>query len=653
MAVLAWRIGAAGARGRRASPSGLGVFAFATGGCVRFGSLPRIGYTTLGAGGLGMTTDGEADSGRAGAAARPRRLVVMFVDLAGSTLLMRRDRDGTIDRWQRFVDHVRNELLPALGGRLVRSEGDGLLLTFADDKDAAAGALAMHRRIAELGEGRPPALALALRVSLHAGEVVEGLLDIYGDAPNVTKRLQELARPGETVCTVDVRSRLVEGVDAGLEDLGDCYFKDIDEPLRAYRLGPPAPRAGLPSLEEQRLHELRPTVAVLTFACQSPGEDPDGLLGESLADEVQAQLARSGDVQAIARLSTRALSRRPLTVQEIGHLLGAAFVLSGTYRVLGGRLRLVVALDDARRGRTLWSETFDAGLREALALDGELPHAIAQQVFRALLEQTLERADTQPLPTLASYELLLGAVSLMHRLTARDFERAREQLNLLVGRHPRSAVVHAWRAKWHVLRVAQGWSGDDAADAWRAQDCVKQALDANPRHGLALAIGGLVHAYLRRDLKAAGLLYDDALEANPNEPFAWLFSSLRHAYLGDGGSAAAQCQTALRLSPLDPMKYFFDSLAATALLGGGDWAGGEALSRRSIRANRTHASSWRTLAYALVMQQRMDEAREAVAALRAIEPGYTVGAFRQRFPGRDGPMAEPWARALQEAGLPP
>ena len=108
----------------------------------------------------------------------------------------------------------------------------------------------------------------------------------------------------------------------------------------------------------------------------------------------------------------------------------------------------------------------------------------------------------------------------------------------------------------------------------------------------------------------------------------------------------------LRLSPIDPLKYFFDSLAATAALSNASWERSVALSLRSIRANRSHASTWRTLAFALVMLNRMDEAQESVQRLLEIEPGFTVGRFRERFPGRDGPMAEPWAEALQAAGLP-
>ena len=133
---------------------------------------------------------------------------------------------------------------------------------------------------------------------------------------------------------------------------------------------------------------------------------------------------------------------------------------------------------------------------------------------------------------------------------------------------------------------------------------------------------------------------------------AWLFSATRHAYLGQGEDAKAAGDKALRLSPLDPLRYFFDSLTSTAVLANGNWQRSVELAQRAIKANRTHASTWRTLAYALVMLDRVDEAKRAVGELRTIEPGFTISRFRERFPGRDGPMAEPWAQALRTAGLP-
>lgn len=161
-----------------------------------------------------------------------------------------------------------------------------------------------------------------------------------------------------------------------------------------------------------------------------------------------------------------------------------------------------------------------------------------------------------------------------------------------------------------------------------------------------------MHAFMRKDLVTAGDLYDAALAANSSESLAWLFHATRFAYLGLGAEAKQAAEQALRLSPLDPLKYFYDSLAATAMLGSGQWERALSLSRRSLLLNRRHAPTWRTIAFASVMLGRMDDARQAAQQLLAIEPGYRVSSFIERFPGRDGPLAGPWSEALGIAGVP-
>jgi tetratricopeptide (TPR) repeat protein len=332
--------------------------------------------------------------------------------------------------------------------------------------------------------------------------------------------------------------------------------------------------------------------------------------------------------------------------------LAVAYVVSGRYRLNGTQMRLHVELADGRSGQVLWSEEMHSTLDAVFAGEQGLLDGMTQQIASAVLGREVDRATTQPLPALESYTLLFGAMTLMHRPARRDFERARALIEELAHRHGRDGLAHAWLAKWHVLCAAQGWSPDLAREGLQARNRVNMALDANPDNALALAIGGHVQGYFFKDTEAAGRMYRDALAVKPNEPLAWLYSCTWHAYRGEAEQAEEAAALALRLSPLDPMKYYFQSFAATALLAGQHGQRSEDLARQSIRGQRGHASTWRTLAYALVLQDRVDEAREAVKQLLAIEPAYSVSAFRARFPGRDGPMAEPWARALRIAGLP-
>jgi tetratricopeptide (TPR) repeat protein len=198
----------------------------------------------------------------------------------------------------------------------------------------------------------------------------------------------------------------------------------------------------------------------------------------------------------------------------------------------------------------------------------------------------------------------------------------------------------------------QGWSTDAQLEAQLALDHVRRACDNEPGNALALAIGGLVHAYMKADLDTAGDLYARALASNPNESLAWLFSATWHSYRGEGHEAEQAAQRAQHLSPLDPLRYFYDSLTSTAMLAGGQHERAIELARRSLRANRNHASTYRTLAIAQVLVGQNEGAAATVMDLLRIDPGLTVQRYLERYPGRAHAHARSYADALRSAGVP-
>lgn len=525
------------------------------------------------------------------------------------------------------------------GGRFIAHSQGIACIAFKRARDGVRLALQI-RRAAQPGRHA--------RIGVVKAEVGPEAVEDLHTGVQLAHALARAAGAGEIVVTAELVSEFVGGVDGDIEDLGDL---DIDgEPVRAYRVRTtvrPAWTVVPPPSETG----VRASIAVLPFECLVGGT-PDDLLGEALADDVITSLSRSQDFSVISGLSSRRLRRCGLSPADMGACLAAGFLLTGSYRPTSSGLSLTVHLQDARRGTVLRSMCMEAGMHEAFAPAESLGSRIAQEVAHAVFQHAVQECRSKPLPELESYSVLMGAISLMHRAAPREFDRARAMLEHLVQRQACVGIAAAWLAKWHVLRVVQGWSLDPSADARLALDCVARSLEEDSRDALALSIGGLVHAYLRKDLNTAGQLYEQAIVANPSEPLAWLFSATRHAYLGHGTDAEEAGERALRLSPIDPLKYFFDSLVATAALANSNWERSVALSERSLKANRTHASTWRTLAIALVMMNKVDEARAAVQRLLSIEPGLTVSGFKERFPGRDGPLAGPFAEALRTAGVP-
>lgn len=279
-------------------------------------------------------------------------------------------------------------------------------------------------------------------------------------------------------------------------------------------------------------------------------------------------------------------------------------------------------------------------------------HRIVAEVSAAVVARELQRVQSNALPTLESYTLLMSAITLMHRLSLREFDRAQQALQTLIERAPHLAVPQAWMAKWHVLRVQQGWSSDTAQEGRLALGCTRRALDADPDCSLALAIDGFVHTNLLKQLDVAQERYEHAIRVNPNESLAWLLKGTLHAFRGEAGQAVKDTQRALRLSPLDPHRYFYDSLAATAQLAAGHYERALELARRSLRANRTHTSTLRALAIAEWQLGQHAAARKTVGELMRLEPALTVKGWLERSPSSAYATGKLWSTVLQKAGVP-
>jgi TolB-like protein len=395
----------------------------------------------------------------------------------------------------------------------------------------------------------------------------------------------------------------------------------------------------------------RPSIAVIPFQLRS--DDPRfDFIGDGLADETIAALSRVADFFVISRLSSMAFRRAPLSVRNVSEMLGVQYVLSGSVQTAHPRALLLAELADARDGRILWSERFEGDLADVFALQGELARKVAQSVAPFVRSLELHRARITSFEQLDAYGITLRGIDLMHRLTREDFLLARRAFEIAIERDPVSPRPHAWLAKWHVMRVGLGTSENPGLDSAAATASAERALACDADDALALAVDALVSAWSRHDLDAAELRLAQALASNPNEPLAWLWSGITHAWRGRGDEAVQCSDRALSLSPLDPMIYYFNSLASTANLIDERYERAIELAERSLRENCLHTPTLRTLAAAQVLSERIEQARETVRRLRELEPGLTVAMFKARYPGRDSPQAVRFAAALEAAGLP-
>ena len=439
-------------------------------------------------------------------------------------------------------------------------------------------------------------------------------------------------------------------MDASVEDLGEQRLRNRSRTERAFRLWPAAHADVATPSAAVRAHG-RPSLAVIPFQVRSD-DLRLAFIGDGLADETIAVLSRVPDFFVSSRLSTMAFRRAPLGVRTIGEMLGVQYVLSGSVQTAETQALLMAELADTRDGSIVWSERFEGDLADVFAMQGELARKVVQSVTPVVRSIELRRARITSFDELDAYGMTLRGVELMHRQSRDDFFAARQAFETAIARNPVSPAPHAWLAKWHILRVLAGMSEAPAQDFADATACAARALACDPEDALALAVDGFVTAWSLHDLDAAEQRLAQAIAANPNEPLAWLHRAITHAWRGRGAEAVQCADQALSLSPLDPMMYYFDSLAGMAHLVAEQYDRAIELSMRSLRENRLHTPSLRTLVAAFVLTGRLDEARAAMAELRQLEPGLTASVLEARYPGRDTPQARRFIAALVEAGLP-
>jgi len=549
--------------------------------------------------------------------------VIMVLDVVESVRLMEQDEHGFIQRWHRFVQEATQNILPPLGGRMHKSLGDGLMLEFSNAAQSIRAAEQLQALCTHINAGLPENQRMMLRVGAHMAQFVADQYDIYGADVNLTARITTLAGPGEIVVTSRLRDHLTHGLDADLEDLGECHLKHVKEPVRAFRVGQAGPAPVLPPSAE---HDMRPTVAVIPFDTRYSTPE-HFVIGELIADGVIAQLSRTAALRVISRLSTSPFRGRSSALLEVQSHLAASFVLSGNYVTSDKRILIMAELADARTHAVIWTERLSGDTDDLLQIESELLNALATSTARAVIDTQTERSLVQPMPHLDSSALLLGGISMMHRASVREFERSRQVLDVLVERHARIAAPRAWLAKWHVMKVIRGLSDSPRKDTQLALEQTKRALDSEPENALTLAVEGYAHCQLLSDVDLANERLAHAFRANPNEPMAWLFKSVVSSMWGSTTDAVMEAEFARALSPIDPLAYFFDLLTASALLADNAHERAIEFAGKSLHVNRHHSPTLRVLLTAQTELGLIEQARKTLGALLREEPELTVSAY--------------------------
>ncbi|HEX5320365.1 MAG TPA: BTAD domain-containing putative transcriptional regulator [Stellaceae bacterium] len=420
---------------------------------------------------------------------------------------------------------------------------------------------------------------------------------------------------------------------------------DSDRLYRAEQSDPP--------VEEGRVadaQKAQPSIAVLPFR-DLGAKSSQSYVAEGLTDDLIERLSRVPTLFVISRLSTAVYKKQERSPQEIGAELRVRYLLSGSVRVVGNRLRLTVELTDTTIGESLWVERFDRDMSDLLDVQDQLAEAVARAVAPRVRYAEIKRVRVTQPEQQGAYHLLLRAQECMHQPSQEAFEKAEGLFAQAMERGPRYAPAFAWCAYWHIMRVGQEWSPAPERDTALAEHFAKLAGECDPMDSMAIAVQGHVAAYLHKDFDRAFPFFEAALRINPNSSRAWLWDSNAHAWSGLGREAVAKIERATALSPFDPMVCAYSGGAAMAYLADGQYGKAAKAAVRCIRDNRTYTTGHKLLVIALSLDDRPEEARAAVGPLMALDPKFCVERYLARFPGSFGPLAERFREALLKAGV--
>jgi adenylate cyclase len=588
---------------------------------------------------------------RCGTLVRPMErtpAAILMLDVAGYTRLMEGFERDTHDRLMALRDSVLNVSLADHGGRVVKRTGDGFVALFEDAKNAVGCAVAIQQATRQREADQAPERRISFRIGVNAGYVMIESEDVYGNDVNIAARLQELAEPGELLISAAAREDL--GADRSLPviDLGPLRLRNMIKPVQAFRIVMEM-EADRPRLHPNPLVD-QPSIAVLPF--RTLDSKVPRYFGQAFVEDIVGALASLREVLVISRASTVSYNRKVVDIRAIGRRLGVKYVLSGSVAKTPGRLQVMAELADTENGLVLWARRYDLKYEDLYEIQDQITGLIVNTIAPQVRQAEIKRAYQKRPEIRSAYDYFLQAVDLIYRFEPDEFAQAGAMIRRAIALDDSYAAAYALAAEWHSLRVGQGWSPDPDADSREAIRLAEAAVARDAANALALALLGHHRSYLFRDYDVAVALFDRALEASPSNARVWGLSAPTYTYMGDPAAAFARAERALRLSPQDPMSFWYRTAICIAQYSMGDYEKAIETGRIALAENSRYTTVPRTIAAALAALGRLQEARAEGRAMLALEPTFRAGAYIARHPYRDPSQRERLYHHLIAAGLP-
>jgi adenylate cyclase len=554
----------------------------------------------------------------------------------------------THSRLMALRDSVLNVSLAAHSGRVVKRTGDGFVALFGDAKQAVACAVAIQEATRQREADQPPERRISFRIGVNIGDVMIETEDVYGNDVNIAARLQELAEPGELLISAKAREALGPAVDLSLIDLGPLRLKNMNRPVEAFRIAMGI-EAARPRLPPNPLAD-QPSIAVLPF--RTLDSKAPRYFGRGFVEDIVGALASLRELLVISPATTLSYNKKGVDARGIGQKLGVKYVLSGSVGKAPGHLKVMAELADTDNGAVLWARRYDLKYDDVYEVQDEITGLIVNTIAPQIRQAEIRRAYQKRPEIRSAYDYLLQAIDVLYRLQGDEFAQAGALIRRAIALDDSYSAAYALAAEWHSLRVGQGLSPDPEADSKEAIRLAEASVARDAANALALSLLGHHRSYLFRDYDVAVALFDRALGAAPSNARVWGWSAPTYTYIGDPAGAIVRAQRALRLSPLDPMSFWYRTTICVAQYAMGDYDKAIETGRVALAENSRYTIIPRAIAASLAALGRLEEARAQAGAILALEPTFRLGAYIARHPFRDPSQRECLFRHLLAAGLP-
>ena len=584
-----------------------------------------------------------------------RRLAaILAADVVGYSRLMAADESGTLEQLTNLRTDVIEPKIAQFHGRIVGAAGDSLLVEFASAINAVQCAIDTQEGLSRQNVGLPEDRRMVFRMGVNLGDVIAKADTIHGDGVNVASRLEKLAEPGGICIGQSVYDQVRGKLACTYTDLGEQRLHNIPEPVRVYRIKPSTHGATVPTVPLVR-NALpltdKPSIAVLPFANLS-GDSEQEYFADGMVEEIITALSRMHWLFVIARNSTFVYKGRAVDVKQIGRELGVRYVLEGSVRKAGSRVRITGQLIDSTTSAHLWADRFDGSMEDVFDLQDKVTASVVAAIAPKLERAEIERSRRKPTESLDAYDYYLRGLAAIHLWTKSSCTEALVHFYRAIELDPAFASAYGMAARCYSMRKVGGWVEDASKEIAEADRLATLAANLGRDDAVALAAAGIALSFVVGDLDRARELEDRATALDPNMAWAWLWSAWTSVWLGESEAAKEQVARALRLSPLDSHRSSMFAAMAAAHFLVGSYDDALAWAERAARERRGFLFSGVLIAASAALAGNADRAREALDELRSTHPDLSVSKQSLSFPFRRPQDIERLAEGLRKAGLP-